>query len=529
MRTTLRTTTTLQTKLQTTRLAARTVGVAIVVTLVVTACNPNSEAGDDGTESEPFIVARTADIDGRDPATATAFQTVQTLDLTYDTLVETDDEGELEPGLATEWEISDDGTAVTLTLRDDVQFHNGADLTADDVKATLDRLLDPETGSVVASNLGNVENVQADDTTVQIELSRPDTALLNVLAQSGTAILDQEDIDAGKVGKEVNGTGPFRWGSWDQGQQVTLEANEDYWAEVPRLGTVEMRVIPDESSILSGMKAGSFHLGVITDPSVADQADTDAMQVLSQPTLSYHVLQLNAQRGPLSKLPVRQAIACALDREEIVETAYFGEGEVTGPITSPAYDFDATEGLPCDPPDLDAARDLLDQAGHGDGLTLETIVMVGEYATATNIAQSVQGQLSEIGVTLDLQQQQTNVYVDNWLEAKYDAAVALNGGSTDPYLMYGRYFGEDASLAAPAGLSDPKLADLLTQGNSTTDEDERQQVFGDLQAELLRLSPWVWLQHNQSYYLVGNDVEGFKAMTTESLEYLTQTSRGDSG
>lgn len=513
--------------MQTTRLAAVTVGVA----MVVAGCNPSSDAGGDGgTEDEPFIVARTADIDGRDPATATAFQTVQTLGLVYDTLIETDDDGQLQPGLATEWEVSDDGTTVTLTLREDVQFHNGSQFTAADVKATLDRVLDPETGSVVASNLNNVEEVRADgDTTVQIELGQPDAALLNVLSQSGTSILDEEDITADNVGREVNGTGPFRWGSWDQGQQVTLEANGDYWGDVPQLGTVEMRVIPDESSILSGMDAGSFHLGIVTDPSVANQADTDAMQVLSQPTLSYHVLQLNAQRGPLSKLPVRQAIACAIDREQVVETAYFGEGEVTGPITSPAYDYDATQGLPCDPPDLDAARDLLAEAGHADGITLETIVMTGEYATASSIAQSVQGQLSEIGVELELQQQQTNVYVDNWLEAKYDAAVALNGGSTDPYLMYGRYFGEDASLAAPAGLSDPRLVELLNKGNSTTDEEERQDAFRELQAELLRLSPWVWLQHNQSYYLLANEVEGFKAMTTESLDYLAEASRGDSG
>ena len=250
-------------------------------------------------------MARTADIDGRDPATATAFQTVQTLDLVYDTLIETDDEGELEPGLATEWEVSDDGTTVTLTLRDGVQFHNERRLHRGRRKATLDRVLDPETGSVVASNLGNVEEVDARSTTPpsRSRWPQPDAALLNVLSQAGTAVLDADDIEAGDVGREVNGTGPFRWGSWDQGEQVTLEANQDYWGEVPQLSTVEMRVIPDESSILSGMRAGSFDLGIVTDPGVANQADDGDVQLLSQPTLSYHVLQLNAQRGPLSELP----------------------------------------------------------------------------------------------------------------------------------------------------------------------------------------------------------------------------------
>lgn len=502
----------------------------VCVAVAVAGCNPTS-GSDDGEgdgEGGPFIVARTADIDGRDPARATAFQTVQTLDLVYDTLIATDDAGELEPSLATEWEVSEDGKTVTLTLRENVTFHDGATFTASDAKATLERVMDPDTGSVVASNLGNVAEVRADgDTTLVLELTTPDTSLLNVLSQTGTAILDADDIEAGTVEREVNGTGPFRWGSWEQGQQVTIEANQDYWGEVPQLDSVEMRVIPDESSILSGMRAGSFDLGIVSDPSVANQADPDAMQVLSQPTLSYHVLQLNGRRGPLQELPVRQAIACAIDRQQVVETAYFGEGEVTGPITSPAYDLDPTAGLPCDPPDLDAARDLLAQAGYGDGLTLETIVMVGEYATATNIAQSVQGQLSEIGVQLELKQQQTNVYVDNWLAANFDAAVALNGGSTDPYLMYGRYYAAEASLADPAGLSDPGLDQLLQQVNSTTDEAERQQIVVELQEELLRLSPWVWLQHNQSYYLVGNDVEGFKALTTESLEYLTEASHGD--
>lgn len=508
------------------QLAAATVCVAVAVA----GCNPSSEAGDGEGDGGPFIVARTGDIDVRDPARATAFQTVQTLDLVFDTLIETNDAGELEPSLATEWEVSGDGRTVTLTLREGVTFHNGATFTAADAKATLDRVMDPETGSVVASNLVNVAEVRADgDTTLVLELKKPDASLLNVLSSVGTAILDEDDIKAGTVEREVNGTGPFRWGSWEQGQQVTIKANEDYWGDVPQLDTVEMRVIPDESSILSGMRAGSFDLGIVSDPSVANQADPEAMQVLSQPTLSYHVLQLNGRRGPLQKLGVRQAIACAIDRQQVVDTAYFGQGEVTGPITSPAYDLDPTAGLPCDPPDLDAARDLLARAGYADGLTLETIVMVGEYATATNIAQSVQGQLSKIGVQLELKQQQTNVYVDNWLAADFDAAVALNGGSTDPYLMYGRYYTDGASLADPAGLSDPGLDQLLQEANSTTDEAQRQQIFTQLQEELLRLSPWVWLQHNQSYYLVANDVEGFKALTTESLEYLTVASHGDSG
>ena len=234
------------------------------------------------------------------------------------------------------------------------------------------------------------------------------------------------------------------------------------------------------------MQAGSFDLGVVSDPSVAEQVDTEAMQLLSQPTLSLPRADAQRPRSPLTKLRCARPSPARSTASRSSSTAYLGQGEVTGPITSPAYDYDPTEGLPCDPPDLDAARDLLADAGYPDGFTLETIVMVGEYATATNVATSVQGQLEEIGVELDLQQQQTNVYVDNWLEANYDAAVALNGGSTDPYLMYGRYFTDGASLAKPAGPDRPGTRRAAAQANSTTDEDERQQLFQELQQRAAR-------------------------------------------
>jgi peptide/nickel transport system substrate-binding protein len=175
---------------------------------------------------------------------------------------------------------------------------------------------------------------------------------------------------------------------------------------------------------------------------------------------------------------------------------------------------------------VQTAKDLLAEAGYPDGFTLDTIVMVGNYATATNVAQSLQAQLAKVGVKLRLQQQQSNVYVENWLGAKYDAAVAKNGGSTDPYLMYGRYFTTDGSLSLPAGLADRGLDKLLRDGNATTDEQQRQQLFGQLQQDLLRLSPWVWLLSDQSYYLVGKDVQGFKALPTDSLEYLAKASIG---
>ncbi len=283
-------------------------------------------------------------------------------------------------------------------------------------------------------------------------------------------------------------------------------------------------MIPNESSILSGMKAGAFALGLLSDPSVADTAtNNNGFSLVKQPALAYHVMQLNGRHKPLDNIKVRQAIACAVDRQQVIDTAAFGDGAVTGPITSPAYQYSPTDGLPCTPGDVTAAKQLLADAGYPNGFHLKTIVETGEYATSVAEGQNLQAQLAKIGVTLDLQQLTTSPYVTAWLDADYDAAVALNGGSSDPYLMYGRYFTTDGSLTKPAGLTSQTLNDLLVKGNSTTDESVRQTTYKSLQEELLKESPWVWTFRGDDYYLVSSKISGFTPRADESLINLAVT------
>jgi peptide/nickel transport system substrate-binding protein len=507
--------------------------IAALVALVLgltSACSPAGSEKEDaaGDGGGTAVVARTGDIDVLDPHKATAFQTVQTLGLIYDRLVTTDKDGKIIPELAESWEVAPDASSVTFTLRDGVTWHDGDPFVAADVKATLDRILDEETAAVARSNLTMVSAVETpDDKTVTLTLSTPNAAILYALASVNASILHAKDITAGTVDREPDGTGPFKFGKWAQGQQLTLKANAKYFDGAPKIETLQFRVIPAESSILAGMRAGRFQLGIVSDPGVAEQAEgSEGMKLQKQPTLAYHALMLNGRRGPLKDVKVRQAISCAIDRQQVVDTAAFGDGEVTGPITSPAYTYDDTQGLPCTPGDTAAAKKLLTEAGHGDGFTVSTIVQSGEYATAAAEAQSVQAQLAEIGVKLKLQQLASAAYVKKWLEADFDTAVALNGGSSDPYLMYGRYFTEGGSLAGPAGLESKELADLLVQGNGTTDEDERQQTYGELQEKLLELSPWVWMFRGDAYYLVGDDLTGFQPRPDEGLSSLGSAAAG---
>ncbi|MQA77205.1 MAG: ABC transporter substrate-binding protein [Streptosporangiales bacterium] len=494
------------------------------------ACAPaGSESAEEKKPSGKFVVARTGDLDKLDPHVATAFQTIDTLSMIYEPLVRVDAKGKLIPALATKWEPSDGGRTMTFTLRKGVKWQNGDPFTSADVKASIDRILDEKTGAVARSNIAVIDEVTTpDDQTAVFELSAPNSALLYALVSVNSAMVHEADVEAGTVDKEPNGTGAFAWKSRNQGQQVLLTGNKDYWGGAPKIGELEFRVIPTESSILSGMRAGTFQLGMLSDPSVAKQAGDKGgdFSVVKEAALSYHTLMLNGRRGPLKDVRVRQAIACAIDRQEVVDTAAFGDGRVTGPITSPAFPYDATDGLPCEPGDTAAAKKLLADAGHTDDVKLRTIVQTGEYATAVAEGQNLQAQLKKIGVTLELDQLSTDPFVTAWLEADFDASVALNGGSYDPYLMYGRYFTEGGSLAKAAGLDSKRLHSLLSKGNATTDEATRTSTYRQLQERLLEESPWVWLFRGDNYYLVGKDVKGFEARPDGSLFSLTTTSVG---
>lgn len=503
----------------------RKASMCVVVALGVAGCS--SPGGDGGTPTAggTLIMARTQDIDNLDPHVSTAFAGIETLGLVYDTLVDTDDQLNPAPGLAKSWDISNGASTITFHLREGVTFHNGDEFDSDDVKATMDRIFEEKTGAVALSNFASVKEVTTpDDSTVVFELSEPDVAVVSALASANAAIMSSDSIEKGDAARKPNGTGPFEFVEWKQGQQVSLEGFDDYWGEPPFLDAVEMRVVPEESSILSGLTAGQYHLGVLTDPEVTTQiSEAQGLQVERTSSISYHVLQLNAGVSSMDDVRVRQAIACAVDPQQVVESAALGEGEVTGPMTIPAYRSEPTVGLPCEPPDVDKARQLLEDAGVADGFSLDTIVMTKGYATSVDEAQSLKAQLAEIGVDLRLELLENSVYIDRWLATKFDAAIALNGGTPDPHLMYARYFMPEGSLNSVAAYSSKKLVNLFNEGKAETDRPAREEIYEQLSTELVEASPWVWLFTGYEYRVLQEGVEGFKTPAGGGFEYLSQT------
>lgn len=502
--------------------------------LVLAACSATPQPSDTSSAGAPattgaapaaggnLVVGVTSDPNTLDPWKATQFQAVAVLQTLYGTLTEFDKDLNVVPGLATSWDVSSDGLTVTFHLRQGVTFSDGSTLSSADVVSSLTKIKDKATAAVAAASLASVASIAAPDaSTVVLTLSAPDAALLANLAVINMAIVPAK-ADEATLATTPDGTGPFVLKAHTPNQSLTVARNAAYWGDKALLDTVEFRVIPDQSSIVSAMQSGNVQMSVLDDPLVAQTAAAAGLTIQKTPQLSYHVLQLNASRSVLSDVNVRLAIQCAIDRQQVLDTAALGEGEVTGPITSPAYKSDPND-RPCPTRDVAKAKDYLAKAGKSGGVTIDTIVSTGEYSTSVNEAQNLQSQLAEAGITLKLEVLESGAYVDRWVAADFDAAVALNGGRPDPDGMYSRYFTSTGNLNKVAGYSSPTLDQLFVQGRASSDPAVRKPIYKKIGEELENNAAWVWLFTGYNYTATVKGVTGFVPMANNSLQFLRTT------
>jgi peptide/nickel transport system substrate-binding protein len=472
-----------------------------------------------------LIVARAGDMQGLDPHKQTAFTSFRVLEHIYDPLLALDKDMNVIPNLAESWEWSNENKTLTMNLRQTVKFHNGDPLTSADVKASYERLLNEETGAAARSFFTSIETIEApEDYVVVFNLTAPNAAILAAMTNPNSAVLSNELLESGwDPATEAVGTGAFKLTSWEPDNILILDKNPDFWIEgLPYLDSMEFRVLPDEASILAGLRAGTLDWALINDPRVGIVASGASGLVVSKATsLAYHVLQLNAKRPVFQDLKVRQAISCAIDRQEVLDTASLGEGIVTAPATPPFYQAPLGD-LFCYQKDIEKAKALLAEAGNPT-VKFTIIAATDEPPTATAEAQNIQAQLAEIGITAEIETLELGVYVDRWLKADFDAAAALNGGNPDPHNMFFRYWHSTGNLNSVASYQDPAIDPLLEQARSITDPNERKAIYLDIQKKLTEAVPWVWLYTGYEYRAMQPYVKGFTPLSNGSTMYLRET------
>jgi len=457
------------------------------------------------------------------PWTATSEQSFQVLSQIYSPLLNTDENLAPVEGLASLPKISDGGRTYTFTLQDGLTFANGSALDSEDVKYTYEKIMDPASNASSASYLASVASIEAPDPkTVVVKLKQPDASFVSGLSLVNTAIVPS-DVSVKSLQTKPVGSGPYQFQSRTANESITLARNADYYAGTPGAKTLEFRIIPDDQAMVSALKTGSVDIAVFDNPVTAKSATADNVKITSVDSLQYHVLQLRADSPVLSDVNTRLAIQCAISRQEVIDSAALGSGDVTGPITSPDYRSDP-EAQPCPEQDLDKAKSYLAKAGKPNGFTLDVMTSQGLYSTAVDEAQNVQAQLGKIGIKVNVESLDSNAYVQKWLAGDFDAAIAQNAGDPDPNTMYARYFTTNGTYAKVAGYGTPELDKLFAQGIATTDVAERKRIYTKISDDLVNNAAWIWLFTPKEYIASNTDVKDLEARTDASLTMLWKAS-----
>ncbi len=381
-----------------------------------------------------LLIGKAQEAVGLDPHLITARSSFELTGQVYNQLVDLDDNYAPIPELAASWENPDDTTFI-FTLRDDVTFHNGRPLVAEDVKYSFERIMAEETASPWATQLELIESIETpDDTTVVVNLSEPFGAFMSTIASSWAAIVPMEEVEAnGDLQSVMVGTGPFMLDEYTAETQTVLKANPDYFDGAPMVDELVFKIIPDEAARLAALRTGEIHMSALADNASAGlAARSDGVSVADQQTTDYYLLGLNNQREPFTDPRVRQAMSMAVDRDALINSVFFGEGLVAGPIVETLGDWATpVDELPNYTRDVEGAKALLAEAGYPDGFET-TITASPRFPQFTSIALVLQNQLKDVGITVTLDQVEWGTFVQKWIDRDYDTFVSFNGSGNDP-------------------------------------------------------------------------------------------------
>ena len=420
----------------------------------------------------------------------------------YETLLTRTPDGELAPGLATELPTQVDDTTWEFQLREGVTFHNGEPFNADSVVATITRMVGlVERGETDNSGFyGTLVGAEAvDEFTVRVTTDGPDGVLparMYWLKQIPASAAETPDMS-----EEPIGTGPYRFESRNQGVDIVLVANEEYWGEGGSIAQVTYEFSDDASTRLAGLKSGRYDLITNLAPQDVEQAPA----YVSRPGQEHPVLILDADEGITADVNVRRALNLAVDREAIAQNTFGGFATIdAGQLLSPSilgYN-DSLEPFAYDP---DEAERLLEEAGVA-GSTIQLVGESGRWLKDRELLEAVAGYWSAVGLDVQLEILEFGAYLDVLFdrENRADAIyVSSSNDLLDPDRQLATYY-EAGGIGSSN--SNEEMAALIAAGRSELDPEARQATYEQALQIAYDEALFVWLVNNEDIYGLSENV-----------------------
>lgn len=382
--------------------------VLLTLTVALSACS-GDKAGDSASSSSITIGIPQDVEDSLDPHKAVAAGTEEVFFNLYEGLVKPDSDGNLQPAVASDYTILDNGKIYQFTLRDQVKFHDGSVVTTEDVKYSIERCAGTGNEEPLVAAYSNIQEVKIlDEKTIQIILSEPDTEFLAYLTE---AILPASNTDPAA---HAIGTGPYRFVSHSPQENFVMERFSDYWGEPAQIEKVTLKVCANADSLAMDLRGGS--LDMVARVTTATAAELgEEFEVLEGTMNLVQAMYLNHNAEPFEDSRVRQALCYALDKQQILDFVSDGKGTPIGSSMYPAFGKYYMEELnDIYQTDLDKAKQLLSEAGYPDGFSF-VLTVPSNYAQHVDTAQVLVEQYKQIGVDVQIEL----IDWDTWLSRVY--------------------------------------------------------------------------------------------------------------
>ena len=504
---------------------------AAALALGLSAASAHAQADPNAKQGGSIVITYKDDVATLDPAIGYDWQNWSMIKSLFDGLMDyKPGTTELVPDLAESHEISENGQTFTFKLRKGVKFHNGREMTAEDVKYSIDRVVNPVTQSPGQGFFASIKGydeaaegkadgvagiVVVDPYTIKFELTRPDATFLHVMAINFSHVVPKEEVEkyGADFGKNPVGTGAFKLGEWTLGQRVVFEKNPDYWNKgVPYLDSITFEIGQEPIVALLRLQKGEIDIpGDGIPPAKFQEVMNDPEQkarVVEGGQLHTGYVTMNTNIAPFDNVKVRQAVNMAINKERIVQLINNRAVPANQPLppSMPGYAKDY-KGYPYDP---EKAKALLGEAGHADGF--ETDLYVMNTDPNPRIAQGIQQDLAAIGIKANIQAlAQANVIAAGG--EKEGAPMIWSGGMAwiadfpDPSNFYGPILG--CGGAVPGGWNwawycNTDLDKLAEQADSIVDPakaEERNKLWSEIYVKIMEDAPWAPVFNEQRFTL----------------------------
>lgn len=489
------------------------------------------EPDDEDTEDEPTGDSDVAPdagtlvvVDGTEPDSLTPMEGTgpfqHPIKAMYQSLVEHDEEVEIHPLLATDWEVSDDGLEWSFQLREGVMFHNGVEFTSVDVEATIAHIQDEDVPASRRSSYLLIQEVDTSEPYVAkfvCDVVQPD--FVPLMADGSAHIINAQHRD--EVGydyaRDPIGTGPYQFVEWVAGDHIEMERFEDFWDEPPQIDRYIFRPVAESSTRVVVMRTGEADFAFNIPPADAEDLDAEeGVSVMSEPGLTVHMIEPKIATGPMSDPMVRRALNMAVDKQALIDQIMRGYAE---PLLTPGIpglpetvEFDP---IPYDP---EQAQALLAEAGYEGGFELQDLIYTsGRWPGDDEVVEAVQGYFANIGVQMGIERRDHGGFVDALREDPEDPAVEgmiimpIRTSLFNDYHLFRMYHTEATFglTAQRSGYQNEEVDRLLEEQRVELDDERRLDLLHEAQRLIWEDQPFIYLFQSHNIVAVRDGLEGY--------------------